>query len=128
MLAGVPYQQMRHSRRLYVGGMEGVPKDEVEALFTNISRTCALRTLPTAPVLSVFISEERKFAFVEMCSLELTTALMALNGSLYKERNLLKLARPTDYQPSAMPAELRDRAEPMDWGKLAASGIPLTLP
>lgn len=66
-----PTQQTRHARRIYVGGLEAVPEQEIAELFTAIIRVTMLTPLPdtVSPVLSVYINPERKFAFVEVRTL-----------------------------------------------------------
>ncbi len=120
----VPTQQTRHARRLYVGGLEAVPEAEIAELFSAIIRAALVTPLPpdVSPVLSVYINPERKFAFVEVATIELTSALMALDGLVYKGNNL-KIRRPHDYKPELLPAELRERAEPLNFAVLGNIGI-----
>jgi hypothetical protein len=122
-------QQLRHARRLFIGGLDdGTTEADVRALFTDIARLSMLRPLPAevSPVLSVFCSE-KKFAFVELYSLELAAALLALNGMSVKGGAPLRVCRPSDYKPEAVPLEARGRAEPCDFS-LAAARLSLTLP
>jgi hypothetical protein len=57
------------------------------------------------PVVSVFINREKSFAFVELQTIELTTACCKLDGMSYAG-NPLRIRRPNDYQPDRVPAEL----------------------
>lgn len=49
----------------------------------------------------MYINRERHFAFVELKSIELTTACMELDGISYQGQPL-KIRRPNDYNPSAV--------------------------
>ena len=71
--ASAPTQQTRHARRVYVGGLEAVPEQEIAELFTAIIRATMITPVPeeVSPVLSVYINPERKFAFVEVATIEL---------------------------------------------------------
>ena len=102
-------QQTRHARRLYVGGIgdedenvrspcslwriiiatsnawaAGMPSHVQDlAQFFNevISKALHKDFSPeNSPVLNVYINRERRFAFVELNNIELTTACMALDG------------------------------------------------
>jgi hypothetical protein len=54
---------------------------------------------PVNAVLNVYINHEKKFAFVEMRSVEEASNVMALNGIMF-EGAPVKVRRPTDYNPS----------------------------
>lgn len=109
--AAAPTQQTRHARRIYVGGLEAVPEHEIAELFTAIIRATMLHPLPpdVSPVLSVYINPERKFAFVEVATIELATALQALDGlvrpssaqhTARTEGGVVRAASPPDRPPS----------------------------
>ncbi len=121
--------QLRHARRLFIGGLEdGTSEAEVRALFTDIARLSMLKPLAPEvnPVLSVFCSE-KKFAFVELYSLELAAALLALNGMSWRGGAPMRVCRPSDYRAEAVPLEARGRVEPCDFSR-AAARLPLALP
>jgi splicing factor U2AF 65 kDa subunit len=125
---GAPSQQTRHARRLYVGGLGDALEREVEEYFSRIIKasvtdpTSAASRLPN-PVLSVYLNPERKFAFVEFCSIELANALVELGdqGLQFRGNLMLKLRRPDDYKPEVLPPEIRHKKEPLDYTKLPLS-------
>ena len=55
--------------------------------------------------MSVFINREKCFAFVELISIELTSACCQLDGLSYKG-NPLRIRRPNDYQADKLPTNL----------------------
>lgn len=69
-------------------------------------------------VVSVYINRERHFAFVELRTIELTTACMNLDGISFRTQPL-KVRRPNDYNPATVPKELG----PIPQLNLAALGI-----
>lgn len=46
----------------------------------------------------------KAFAFLELKTIELATAVLELDGIVYKDTQL-KLRRPSDYNPSMVPAK-----------------------
>lgn len=111
-------QQTRHARRLYVGGIGEVGEQEITEFFNDvIDRALGERTEGGA-VASVYINRERHFAFVELRSIELTTACMNLDGVAFRGQPL-KVRRPNDYNPATVPTELG----PIPQLNLAALGI-----
>jgi hypothetical protein len=119
--SSLPMQQTRHARRLYVGGLEGVPEHEIAAFFNDIIRSAVVRPFPpgTQPVVSVYLNTERKFAFVDLVSIELTNAMLRVPdaGLLYRGRTL-KIKRPKDYNAALVPADLVERCEELDLSRL----------
>ena len=114
-----PPQATRHARRLYVGGLEGWDEASIRTIFTQIARLCTLAPLPAsvAPVLSVYMGKDARFAFVEFWSLELTTAMIGLNGMTVRGTGPVRVMRPSDYRPEAVLPDLRSRAEPVDFSR-----------
>lgn len=55
--------------------------------------------------MSVFINRDKCFAFVELTSIELTTACCKLDGLSYCG-NQLRIRRPNDFQPDKLPSNL----------------------
>ncbi|KAA0159621.1 hypothetical protein FNF27_01248 [Cafeteria roenbergensis] len=114
--APIASQATRHARRLYVGGLQPpIREEKLEAFFTAIVREriqfVHSPLPPTArPVMSCYVNEERKFAFVEFATLELTAAMLPLDGIDY-EGLPLRIKRPNDYDPASLPADTRDRSE-----------------
>lgn len=95
---GVGGQQTRHARRLYVGGIgHDATEAEIAGYFNDIisrvrclpgwccgSLSCccfeqALGKPGDMPVMTVYINHERCFAFVELKTIELTTACMQVS-------------------------------------------------
>jgi splicing factor U2AF 65 kDa subunit len=104
----VSNQVTRHARRLYVGG---IPPNSTENDIANFFRTVISQSLSPReldgkdPVVSVFINREKSFAFVELQTIELTTACCRLDGMSYAG-NPLRIRRPNDYQPERVPTDL----------------------
>ncbi|OQR86675.1 splicing factor U2af large subunit [Achlya hypogyna] len=97
-------QHSRHARRLYVGGFGDVPEQEIERFFNEVIDKALGERQEHGSVVSVYINRERHFAFVELKSIELTTACMELDGVSYHGMPL-KIRRPNDYNPSAVKDE-----------------------
>jgi splicing factor U2AF 65 kDa subunit len=101
-------QATRHARRLYVGG---IPPNSTEGDIAHFFRTVVAQSLNPRdldgkdPVVSVFINREKSFAFVELATIELTTACCQLDGMTYSG-NALRIRRPNDYQPEKVPNEI----------------------
>eukprot|EP01031_Cornospumella_fuschlensis_P044801 gene44801-54792_t len=98
------FQQTRHARRLYVGGIPPGHTDE-EELKSFLNRVIA--TGLGAPndgsyVLSIYLNTKKCFAFIELQSIELATACLALDGLLFK-RSALKVLRANEYRPDLVP-------------------------
>jgi hypothetical protein len=99
-------QARKTARRLYVGnlpiGMVGIT--EVLTEFLNQAMLAAglalnqINGVPLTgnPVLSVWLSAQQTFGFVEFRSEEETSSGMALNNIMFNGRNL-RIARPADY-------------------------------
>jgi len=114
--APIASQATRHARRLYVGGLQP-PIDQMalEEFFTTMVRERVQFVHnplpPTArPVMSCFVSQERKFAFIEFATMELTAAMLSLDGVDYRGLPL-RIKRPNDYEPGSLSAETRERSE-----------------
>jgi len=104
----------RHARRLYVGFLPAdITESQLHTFFHDAIRTC----MPTKmhphdnteededddedPILSVYINKERRFAFLELKSIELTTAVLALDGVDVLQKGKVKIKRPNDYDPTS---------------------------
>ncbi|TDH65170.1 uncharacterized protein CCR75_000618 [Bremia lactucae] len=111
-------QQTRHARRLYVGGIGEIAEPEITAFFNDVIDRALEEKQPGGSVVSVYINRERHFAFVELRTIELTTACMNLDGVSYHGQPL-KIRRPNDYNPVTVPTELG----PIPQLNLAALGI-----
>jgi len=100
--AHAPLQQTRHARRLYVGGVPECSEQELAAFFNDIIRRSCDQEFPGGAVMNVYLNRERRFAFVELRSIELTTAAVDLDGITFRGTPL-KVKRPNDYNPALVP-------------------------
>ncbi|KAJ4878489.1 Splicing factor U2af large subunit B [Raphanus sativus] len=94
-------QATRHARRVYVGGLPPTANEQsVAAFFSQVMSAVGGNTAgPGDAVVNVYINHEKKFAFVEMRSVEEASNAMALDGIIL-EGVPVKVKRPTDYNPS----------------------------
>lgn len=94
-------QATRHARRVYVGGLS--PAANEQSVATYFSKVMSLiggnSAGPGDAVVNVYINHEKKFAFVEMRSVEEASNAMALDGIIF-EGAPVKVRRPSDYNPS----------------------------
>ncbi|KAL0689991.1 hypothetical protein Bca4012_089669 [Brassica carinata] len=138
MLAMVPGQQMgalpllpmqamtqqatRHARRVYVGGLPPTANEQsVATFFSQVMAAIGGNTAgPGDAVVNVYINHEKKFAFVEMRSVEEASNAMALDGIIL-EGVPVKVRRPTDYNPSL--AAALGPSQPNPSLNLAAVGL-----
>ncbi|CEG50284.1 splicing factor u2af large [Plasmopara halstedii] len=111
-------QQTRHARRLYVGGIGEISEAEITVFFNDVIDRALGEKQEGGSVVSVYINRERHFAFVELRTIELTTACMNLDGVSYNGQPL-KIRRPNDYNPGTVPTDLG----PIPQLNLAALGI-----
>lgn len=90
-------QQTRVARRVYIGGLTCQTNEEELKYFMIASLSAALGTeVPPEVILEVYINYERKFAFCEMRTVELSAQMIAMTELHFKD-TLLKLRRPNDY-------------------------------
>ncbi|CAA7399424.1 unnamed protein product [Spirodela intermedia] len=94
-------QATRHARRVYVGGLPPTANEQsVATFFSQVMAVIGGNTAgPGDAVVNVYINHEKKFAFVEMRSVEEASNAMALDGIIF-EGTPVKVRRPTDYNPS----------------------------
>ncbi|XP_062183485.1 splicing factor U2af large subunit A-like isoform X1 [Phragmites australis] len=94
-------QATRHARRVYVGGLPPSANEQSVAIYFNqVMAAIGGNTAgPGDAVLNVYINHDKKFAFVEMRSVEEASNAMALDGIMF-EGAPVKVRRPTDYNPS----------------------------
>ncbi|KAL5981639.1 hypothetical protein ACLOJK_015702 [Asimina triloba] len=86
-------QATRHARRVYVGGLPPTSNEQVMAAIGGNTAG------PGDAVVNVYINHEKKFAFVEMRSVEEASNAMALDGIIF-EGAPVKVRRPGDYKTS----------------------------
>ncbi|KAJ8765645.1 hypothetical protein K2173_014767 [Erythroxylum novogranatense] len=94
-------QATRHARRVYVGGLHPTANEQsVATYFSQVMAAIGGNTAgPGDAVVNVYINHEKKFAFVEMRSVEEASNAMALDGIIF-EGAPVKVRRPSDYNPS----------------------------
>ncbi|XP_043688691.1 splicing factor U2af large subunit B-like isoform X6 [Telopea speciosissima] len=102
----VPIQAMtqqatRHARRVYVGGLPPMANEQtIATFFSQVMAAIGGNTAgPGDAVVNVYINHEKKFAFVEMRTVEEASNAMALDGIIF-EGVSVRVRRPTDYNPS----------------------------
>ncbi|CAL5367225.1 unnamed protein product [Camellia sinensis] len=113
-------QATRHARRVYVGGLSPTANEQsVATFFSHVMSAIGGNTAgPGDAVVNVYINHEKKFAFVEMRSVEEASNAMALDGIIFEYIPKLsgmelalyrfptsmgapvKVRRPSDYNPS----------------------------
>ncbi|KAK9666772.1 hypothetical protein RND81_14G210100 [Saponaria officinalis] len=94
-------QATRHARRVYVGGLPPTANEQSVATFFShvMAAICGNTAGPGDAVVNVYINHEKKFAFVEMRSVEEASNAMALDGIIF-EGTPVKVRRPSDYNPA----------------------------
>ncbi|KMZ61277.1 Splicing factor U2af large subunit B [Zostera marina] len=91
----------RHARRVYVGGLPPMANEQTIATFFSqvMSAIGGNTSGPGDAVVNVYINHEKKFAFVEMRTVEEASNAMSLDGITF-EGVAVRVRRPTDYNPS----------------------------
>ncbi|PPR83652.1 hypothetical protein GOBAR_AA37059 [Gossypium barbadense] len=115
-------QATRHARRVYVGGLSPTANEQSVAIFfSQVMAAIGGNTAgPGDAVVNVYINHEKKFAFVEMRSVEEASNAMALDGIIF-EGAPVKVRRPSDYNPSL--AATLGPSQPSPNLNLAAVGL-----
>ncbi|PPR88938.1 hypothetical protein GOBAR_AA31743 [Gossypium barbadense] len=115
-------QATRHARRVYVGGLSPTANEQsVATFFSQVMAAIGGNTAgPGDAVVNVYINHEKKFAFVEMRSVEEASNAMALDGIIF-EGAPVKVRRPSDYNPSL--AATLGPSQPSPNLNLAAVGL-----
>ncbi|KAJ7968539.1 U2 snRNP auxiliary factor large subunit [Quillaja saponaria] len=115
-------QATRHARRVYVGGLPPMANEQAIATFFSHVMTAIGGNSAGAgdAVVNVYINHEKKFAFVEMRTVEEASNAMALDGIIF-EGVAVRVRRPTDYNP-ALAAALGP-SQPSPHLNLAAVGL-----
>ncbi|GAB4831209.1 hypothetical protein Ancab_005219 [Ancistrocladus abbreviatus] len=115
-------QATRHARRVYVGGLPPTANEQTIATFFSqvMSAIGGSSAGPGDAVVNVYINHEKKFAFVEMRSVEEASNAMALDGITF-EGVSVRVRRPTDYN-AALAAALGP-SQPSPHLNLAAIGF-----
>lgn len=99
---GANQQATRHARRIYVGGLPpSAREDAIASFFSNALAAVGGTTAGPGPcVVNVYINQEKKFAFVEMRTVEEASNAMALDGIMF-EGVTVRIRRPADYNAAA---------------------------
>eukprot|EP01018_Ginkgo_biloba_P026379 Gb_16437 [translate_table: standard] len=115
-------QATRHARRVYVGGLPPLANEQtIATFFSQVMAAIGGNTAgPGDAVVNVYINHEKKFAFVEMRTVEEASNAMALDGLIF-EGAPVRVRRPSDYNPS-MAAALGP-SQPSPHLNLAAVGL-----
>ncbi|CAK9235158.1 unnamed protein product [Sphagnum jensenii] len=94
-------QATRHARRVYVGGLPPIANEQtIATFFSQVMAAVGGNTAgPGDAVVNVYINQEKKFAFVEMRTVEEASNAMALDGIIF-EGVSVRVRRPSDYNPS----------------------------
>jgi hypothetical protein len=94
-------QNLRHARRLYVGGIPpGHTNEEQLTLYLNdvISKCLNEENMNQSYLLSIYVNHKKCFAFIELISIELATCCLELDGIIYLT-SILKIQRANEYKP-----------------------------
>lgn len=115
-------QATRHARRVYVGGLPPLANEQtIATFFSQVMAAIGGNTAgPGDAVVNVYINHEKKFAFVEMRTVEEASNAMALDGIIF-EGVAVRVRRPTDYNPSV--AATLGPSQPSPHLNLAAVGL-----
>ncbi|XP_052181033.1 splicing factor U2af large subunit B-like isoform X2 [Diospyros lotus] len=115
-------QATRHARRVYVGGLPPMANEQtIATFFSSIMTAIGGNSAGTGDaVVNVYINHEKKFAFVEMRTVEEASNAMALDGIVF-EGVSVRVRRPTDYNPSL--AAALGPSQPNPHLNLAAVGL-----
>ncbi|KAK9936343.1 hypothetical protein M0R45_013190 [Rubus argutus] len=94
-------QATRHARRVYVGGLPPLANEQtIATFFSQVMAAIGGNSVgPGDAVVNVYINHEKKFAFVEMRTVEEASNAMALDGIIF-EGVAVRVRRPTDYNPT----------------------------
>ncbi|KAL7142718.1 hypothetical protein ABFS83_08G142600 [Erythranthe nasuta] len=115
-------QATRHARRVYVGGLPPLANEQtISRFFCHVMNAIGGNSAgPGDAVVNVYINHEKKFAFVEMRTVEEASNAMALDGIVF-EGVSVRVRRPTDYNPSL--AAPLGPSQPSPHLNLAAAGL-----
>ncbi|XAR59147.1 hypothetical protein NMG60_11014813 [Bertholletia excelsa] len=115
-------QATRHARRVYVGGLPPMANEQtIATFFSSVMAAIGGNSAGTGDaVVNVYINHEKKFAFVEMRTVEEASNAMALDGIVF-EGVSVRVRRPTDYNPSL--AATLGPSQPSPHLNLAAIGL-----
>lgn len=97
----------KHARKVYVGNLP--PSVSQEVVITHFFNQLLATLLPNKPpgdsALGTYVNMNKRFAFVEMRSIEEATFALGLDG-VQMDGYALKLRRPQDYNPTVAQQQL----------------------
>jgi hypothetical protein len=113
-VANVP-QQTRHARRIYVGGVPPnyIDEDGLRDFFNSVIAQGLGEDNDQSHVLSVFVDQKKCFSFIELKSIELAAACLALDGIVMKSI-VLRILRANEYKPELIPVALTHKSLHLD--------------
>lgn len=96
---GASNQATRHARRIYMGSLPpGATEDDIAGFLSSALTAIGGTTAgPGNCVLNVYLNHEKRFAFVELRTVEETSNAMALDGVVFEEHSV-RIRRPADYR------------------------------
>eukprot|EP01038_Epipyxis_sp_PR26KG_P008410 gene8410-11373_t len=124
------FQQTRHARRIYIGGIPPnyINEDDLRDFLNEVISKGLNEDNDSSYVLSIYINQKKCFAFVELKSIELTTACLELDGLIFK-KIILKVLRANEYKPELIPPAMLGKPIRLDlssfsFGNPSASSYP----
>lgn len=130
--AALQPQQTRHARRIYIGNVPDLSEEDVHNFFRDAIRNSIIldpstnpnyeshrkQYVDNDPIISVYINRERRFAFLEFKTMEITTACLKLDGIDIMGQGKVKVKRPNDYNAALAPIQNAETACQLDTAKL----------
>lgn len=96
-------QATRHARRLYFGGFSpATEEDRLKEFLSDVIASGLREVNDNSYILSVYLNQKKCFAFVELKSIELTSACLSLDG-VVMDGFPLKVQRANEYKPDLVP-------------------------
>mmetsp|Transcript_2619 Transcript_2619/g.3933 ORF Transcript_2619/g.3933 Transcript_2619/m.3933 type:complete len:675 (+) Transcript_2619:32-2056(+) len=127
---GLQPQQTRHARRLYIGNIPDIHENDVHNFFRDAIRSAIImdpsnpnpshqkQYIENDPIISVYINRERRFAFLEFKTMEITTSCLDLDGINVMGHGKVTIKRPNDYNPAWAPPVNPSTLPRLDTSKL----------
>eukprot|EP01041_Mallomonas_annulata_P004139 gene4139-8227_t len=119
-------KQSRHARRLYIGSIpQNYANEELLTRFLNYAISLGLDEDPEVAsyILSVYMNPKKYFAFVELNSVDLTTACLEIDGILFYG-NALKIQRADEYKPDLLAHTYNPKPLRLDLSKIPFFSTP----
>lgn len=116
----------RQARRLYIGSIPlGINSEAMVAFFNSELQSRGLCQSAGDPVVCAQVNSERHFAFIELRSVEETTAALSLDG-VNCLGSTLRIRRPRDYFPPGTNSSVHPISH-LNANAIFLTGIPTTL-